>query len=199
MMSTRRLDDDKEILRLIGNGNESAFKSLYERHKDKIYNAALSYLKDASDAEEITQDVFLEAYHGARSFEHKSSVLTWLYRIAINKSLDRIRFRQRKKRFGFIHRLFSEDSNMEIYEPPDFVHPGVVLENKENARLLFKAIDQLPEQQKTAFLLTFVEGLPGNEVAEIMKISLKAVESLKQRAKTTLRNLLEEFYPERRK
>lgn len=81
---------------------------------------------------------------------------------------------------------------------PDFEHPGVLMENKENTKALFKAIHTLPNQQKTAFILSFVEELPRQEVADVMEVSLKAVESLLQRAKKNMRPELEKLYPHRR-
>ncbi len=81
----------------------------------------------------------------------------------------------------------------------DFDHPGVILENKEKAKYLFKAIESLPATQKTAFILSFIEELPRQEVADIMQTSLKAVESLLQRAKKNLRLRLERMAPKRKK
>lgn len=78
----------------------------------------------------------------------------------------------------------------------DFQHPGVLLENKEKAQYLFSVIETLAEAQKTAFILSFVEGLPRQEVADIMETSLKSVESLLQRAKANLKKKLIEIYPE---
>jgi RNA polymerase sigma-70 factor (ECF subfamily) len=79
----------------------------------------------------------------------------------------------------------------------DFAHPGVKLENQEDAKLLFKVIDGLSENQKTAFILTQIEDLPQQEVAEIMKITRKAVESLVQRSKANLKKNLANQYPDR--
>jgi RNA polymerase sigma-70 factor (ECF subfamily) len=81
----------------------------------------------------------------------------------------------------------------------EFEHPGVLLENKENAASLYKAMECLPNSQKTAFILSYIEELPRQEVADIMETSLKAVESLLQRAKSNMRSELEKSYPNRRK
>ena len=94
--------------------------------------------------------------------------------------------------------LFRSESSEPPIDIPHFDHPGVVLEQKEKARTLFKAIESLPEQQKTAFILSFLEELPRQKVAEIMQVSLKAVESLLQRGKGNLRLRLEDFYEGRR-
>lgn len=105
-----------------------------------------------------------------------------------------MRSKNRQKRGGTLLQLFSKRGDEPI-TAPDFVHPGVLAENREKARYLFKAIAALPENQKTAFVLTHIEDLPQKEVAEIMDLSLKAVESLLQRAKANLRKQLEDVRP----
>jgi RNA polymerase sigma-70 factor (ECF subfamily) len=191
--------DHLELIRLIANGDDTAFRSLYEQFRARVYNTSLSYLQNQADAEEIVQDVFVELYRAAPSFDGKSSVSTWIYRIAVNKSLDRLRYRSRKKRFARLTSLFSEEGGELVFDLPDFDHPGVLLENKEKAHVLFKAIHALGEQQKTAFILSHIEELSGKEIAEVMKLSPKAVESLLQRAKANLQKELEKYYPERMK
>jgi RNA polymerase sigma-70 factor (ECF subfamily) len=104
-----------------------------------------------------------------------------------------IRNRKRKKRFAFITSLFGED-NEPKHDPPDFVHPGVHLDNREKASMLFKAISKLPENQRIAFTLHKVEGVPYQEISEIMNVTVSAVESLIHRAKANLRKWLEDFY-----
>lgn len=175
----------------IGAGDQTALRQLYTLFETKVYNTALAYLQDVPDAEEATQDVFIEVYHSAAKFEGRSSVSTWIYRITINKCVDRIRHKNRKKRFAFVSSL----SNT-IAEPVNFDHPGVQADNREKARYLFAAINQLPENQQTAFILKQVEGLPQKDVATIMDLNEKAVESLIQRAKQNLRKTLQEFYNE---
>ena len=89
-----------------------------------------------------------------------------------------------------MQRLFG-DGNEPIYELPDFNHPGVAMDRKENAARLFKAINQLPENQKTAFTLHKLEDLSYQEISEAMQTSVAAVESLMHRAKQNLRKILE--------
>jgi RNA polymerase sigma-70 factor (ECF subfamily) len=82
----------------------------------------------------------------------------------------------------------------QLIEPPDFFHPGIKMENKENAAILFKAVDQLPANQKTAFILNKTENLTYREIAEIMESSESAVDALMQRAKKNLQKILKEYY-----
>lgn len=162
------------------------FEELYSSHKRMVYNLALQYVQNTEDAEEITQDVFVSVFQSLDNFKLESNVATWIYRITINKSLDHIKSKQRKKRFSFLTSLFFDDSSELRHDPPEFNHPGVQLENKEAIEHIFKHINQLPDNQKTALILHKIEQMTQTEVAEIMEITPKAVESLIQRAKTKL-------------
>lgn len=152
-----------------------------------MYNTALGYLQNVEEAEEITQDVFISIFNKAHTFKGKSKVSTWIYRITVNKSLNQIEKRNRRPK---------SDKEIQDYHRVNFQHPGVLLENQEKSQYLFSVIDTLIEKQKTAFILSYVEGLPRQEVADIMETSLKSVESLLQRAKTNLRKKLISIYPE---
>ena len=183
------MKDENEILRRIAEGDEKAFEIFYSTYSEKVYNTALSFTKVIEDAEEITQDVFVRIFKSASKFKQKSSVNTWVYRITINTSIN---YSKKKKRL----RIFTTSD-----KPTDsieFNHPGVMLEKKEEAALLFEVIDCLPTNQKTAFILSYIEDLPRREVAEIMKTSVKAVESLLQRAKKNMRVELNNFQSNRR-
>ena len=190
---------DAELIEHTARGNSDAFREVYELFKAKVFNTSISFLQNREEAEEVTQDVFLEVHRSAPQFKGESSVGTWIYRIAVNKSLDALRYRKRKKRFGFLISIIQKESGSLNVDVPDFHHPGVLLENQEKSSILFKAIDSLQENQKTAFVLSQVEQLPQKEIAVVMALSEKAIESLLQRAKGNLRNELEKYYPERRK
>lgn len=163
-------------------------EALYNRYSNMVYNLALQYVQNIEDAEEVTQDVFMAIHQSLSSFRQEASVSTWIYQITINKSLDFIKSKKRKKRFGFITALFGDDQNSDFNTPVEFNHPGVQMEDKESLKRLFDHINALPDNQKTALILHKIEQLPQSEVARIMEISPKAVESLIQRAKTGLSN-----------
>lgn len=154
-----------------------------------MYNLCLNYLQNINDAEEVTQDVFVKVHQKLDSFNQEAQLSTWLYRIAINQCIDFVKARKRKKRFGFhlfIHSDMQEDSA--VFS--SFNHPGVQLENKEATQRIYSAINQLPERQKTALLLKSMERLSQNQIAEVMKLSPKAVESLLSRSRANLKQLL---------
>jgi len=167
------------------------FQAIYDDYKSLVFNCALQYVQNREDAEEITQDVFISVYENLANFRQDSKLSTWLYRITINKSIDFLKWKNRSKRFAFITNLFKSDEHF-YYEPKEFNHPGVLLEDKEELGQLFALINSLPENQKTALILLKIEDLSQKEAAEIMQISTKALESLFQRAKNSLEKKLQQ-------
>ena len=173
------------------------FQSLYNQYKVLVYNVALHYVQNSEDAEEITQDVFVQVYHSMHKFENNSTFKTWIYRITINKSLDFIKHKKSKKRF-FIFGQRS-DSEKELENISSFEHPGIAMEHQEDAAILFKTINELTENQRTAFILSKLDGLSNPEIATIMEVSISSVESLIFRAKTTLKEKLSQQFENYRK
>ena len=185
---------ENELVSLLKQGERKAFEYLVAQYQVLVYNVCLGLLRDTTEAEDISQEVFVEVYRSIQGFKGESKLSTWLYRVATTKSLDHLRGKKRKKRFAFVKSLYAEDSNTPRFDPPEFVHPGVQLENKEMAGYLFKAIDELPDNQKLAFTLNKVEGLSYQEISEVMETTVSSVESLLFRAKANLKNLLSEYY-----
>lgn len=182
------------LIDAIRQGDEMAFRQLYELTQSLVFNLALGYVRSREDAEEITQDVFIDVFRTVATYKGEASVTTWLYRITVNKSLDFLKHQKRQKRFAFLTNLFDSKTGETIHQPTDFVHPGILLENKEKATVLFQAIDKLPDKQKTAYILTKIEGLSNIETAGIMAVSVGAVESLLQRATDNLKKQLAGLY-----
>lgn len=189
--------DEKTLVEQLKLGNEAAFKTIVETWQRMVFNTALGIVQNTEDAEDIAQDVFVQVYQSISSFKGESKFSTWLYRITVTKSLDLVRKKKRKKRFAFVRSIFGEQNEVQV-NPPDFHHPGVVLDNKEDAAVLFKAIAELPENQRVAFTLNKVEGLNYQEVSDVMKTSVSSVESLIHRAKNNLKKRLEDHYNRRK-
>ena len=151
----------------------------------------LHYVLNAEDAQDITQEVFVKVYLRQHQYNAEAaSMKTWICRIAINLCLDFLKAKKTKKRFGFLHSLFQQDGNEPVYDAINFNHPGIETEDKAALQNLLQIIYSLPENQKTAIILSKIEDRSQKEVAEIMDISVKAVESLLQRAKQTIQNKL---------
>ncbi len=182
--------NEQELILGLRNADETAFKYLVDTYQDRVFNTAIGIVQNAEDAEDVAQEVFIQVYRSIHHFKGESKLSTWLYRITTTRALDLLRSRKSKKRVGFMQRLTGED-NEPLYELADFNHPGVTLDRKENAAKLFKAIAQLPENQKTAFTLHKLEDLSYQEISQVMRTSVPAVESLMHRAKQNLRKILE--------
>jgi len=177
--------------------NNYDFNNIYAKYAVFVYNIALNYLQNTEDAEEITQDVFIQVNGSLMKFEHNSTIKTWIYRITINKCLDFIKFKNSQKRW-FIYGKKSNDEK-DVLKLSNFDHPGIAIENQESAAVLFEIINQLTENQKTAFLLSKVEELSNAEIAAIMELSISSVESLIFRAKNKLKEKLSNKFENYRK
>lgn len=187
--------DQKEILEL-KEGSEKAFELLLSVFSEKVYNLCLGILHSQEDAEDVTQEVFTTVFLSIKQFKGESKLSTWIYRISVNKCQEFIRKRSRKKRFGFSLPIESLELNTGNSIKANFMHPGIELENQERAAILFSAIDKLAENQKIAFTMHKIEGIPYDEIAVIMETSLSSVESLIFRARQNLKQLLASYYDE---
>lgn len=166
------------------------FEEIYNNHKNLVFNLALNYVNNTEDAEEITQDVFVKIHEKIQHFKYQSELKTWIYRITINHSLDFIKAKQRKKRWFLFSNLRADETKQSL-DIADISHPGIDLEQKEAVEKILKSIASLKEEQKTVLILLKIEELSQVETAEVMKISIKAVESLFQRAKKSLKQALD--------
>jgi RNA polymerase sigma factor (sigma-70 family) len=166
---------------------ENTFELIYKIYAKLVYNISLSYTQNVEEAQDLTQEIFIKIYQKQDKFnDDLASLKTWIYQISINHCLDHIRAKKTNKRFAFFIGLFNPINDEPISEATDFSHPGIELEDKEELQILFKHINSLPEKQKTVIILSKIEEHSQKEVAEIMILSIKAVESLLQRAKENL-------------
>ena len=171
---------------------ELTIEEIVEKYQDRVYNTCLGFLKNEEEAQDLAQEVFINIFQHLARFKGDASLSTWIYRIAVYKCLEQIRKSRRLKRQGNILEMDSKTDKIISTNP--FYHPGVELENKERATILFGAIDQLAEPQKIAFTLHKVEGLSYEEISKIMEKSLSSIESLMHRAKMNLRTKLKGYY-----
>lgn len=167
--------------------NEAYFEQIYSEHNKLVYNMCLHYVLNTEDAQDITQEVFVKIYQRFHQYNPASASLkTWICQIAINLSLDFLKSKKTNKRLGFLTALFHPETNEPIKSALNIHHPGIAAEDKEGLENLLSVIYTLPDNQKTAIILTKIEDRSQNEVAEIMNTSVKAVESLLQRAKQSI-------------
>lgn len=188
------MKDEAPFIEALRAGQEAAFRTLIEQYQQAVLNTCLSYVPDLQEAENLTQEVFMEVFLSIGQFRGEAGLGTWIYRIACNKGLAKLRHRNAGKRRNFFQRLLSLDFAEQQPANDPFNHPGFALEQQESAALLYRQLDKLPENQRSALMLHKVEGLSHQEIADVLKTSIPAVESLIHRAKNNLRKHLQQHF-----
>lgn len=179
------IPDNQLMLDFLG-GDESAFAVLFERHRKQVLNTAYHFLGDGDAAQDVAQEVFVKVYTFGKSYRPDAAFTTWLYRITANACLDEVRKRKRS----------TTAANEELLDC--IIDPGASPEDharsNELAREVRTAIASLPENQRLAVILQRYEDLSYQQIAEILKTSVPAVESLLFRAKHSLRAKLSTYF-----
>ena len=160
---------DAELVERFKSGERAVFEALFSKYQDMVFNIAWSISGDRELAEDITQEAFVKAYLGLSGFRGRSAFKTWLYRIAVNQSL---RMRSRTvRRTEVEHQM--EDMDL----PSEEKAPDEAAETSEKERRVREAIAELPEAQRAAVTLRYLEGLELAEVAEVLGTPLGTVKS----------------------
>jgi RNA polymerase sigma-70 factor, ECF subfamily len=182
---------DSEIINKVLEGNRDLFRELVLKYQSMIFRICIGYVHNKDDAEDLTQDIFLNAFQSLPNFKGESSFSTWLYKIAINASLNKVRKTSGKIIMERLESFLSGDKRNDIgMMVPENENPDAIMIYDEQRKMVRKALDSLPENQRTAIVLSKYEELPQREIAEIMNISEGAVEALIQRSKSNLRKKL---------
>lgn len=178
---------------------QSNFEELVDDFKEMVFNVSLHYFYNREDAEDISQQVFIDIFEQLPGFRGESDIKTWIYQITVNKCKEELRYRYRKKR-NWKKTLFRADLNdneeQESISNEFGNHPGLELEQQELGRLMQREILKLSEKQQTAFVLTQMEQLSYEEAARVMKSTVSSVESLVFRARQNLKKSLSDVYDE---
>jgi RNA polymerase sigma-70 factor (ECF subfamily) len=187
---------DVTLVRQAKTGDEAALTELIHRHQGRVYNHALRMMGNAQDAEEVLQDTFLQVYRNLDRFEERSRFSTWVYRIATNEALMRLRKASRKREVAF------EDTSGEKRwgdEVRDFARSPLddVLDQEISERLQ-EVLVELPEEYRAVFTMRDIDGLSNAEVADVLGISVPAVKSRLHRSRLHLRNRLSRIFRDRK-
>ncbi|MFO8001848.1 MAG: RNA polymerase sigma factor [Marinilabilia sp.] len=172
---------DNELAEQAMQGRTEAFSILVERYRQKVFRTAMGFLHNADDAEDLTQEIFIKAWHALRSFNRKSAFSTWLYRISVNKAINQTRKNKLKALAGI---------NDEVNNTRDNESADDTITRKEQKEEIKNAINKLNNKQKKAFVLFYYQELSMKEVADVLKMSKKAAESLVFRARQNLQKEL---------
>lgn len=179
---------DRELVEAARQGDREAFGALMRLHQRRVYRLALHLLRNAAEAEDITQETFVRAYGALDRFDGRSEPFTWIYRIAVNLSLNAIRARKTSQ-----HSTPPDDPRVEsllVEQRPSLANPHGATEDKELAAILFRGIDGLSEVLRTTLVLVAVDGLSHTDASKILGCSEGTVAWRVHEARRRLREYL---------
>jgi RNA polymerase sigma-70 factor (ECF subfamily) len=191
------MDDQELILQITQHNDHSAFALLVDKYQKLVVNTCRGFVSNYADAEDLAQEVFIELFESLPEFRHESKLSTWIYRIAVNKSLNHIRKKKRENIFSSFASIFENSDkpqNLEIADHGISDEADRKINTTELHKTLKTAINKLPKNQKIAFILSKYQDLSYKEIAEVMDLSISSVESLLFRAKVNLQELLSNYY-----
>lgn len=178
-------------------GDPIEFSRLVDTYSSKIYRLAIKMLNQQQDAEDVLQETFLKAYRGLKSFDGRSKISTWLYRIATNEALMVIR-RKHPEMVSIDEPIETEEGEQEPVQIIDWCClPEEELLSEETKERLDAAVQKLPERLRVVFLLRDINDLSTHETAEVLGLSDTAVKTRLSRARLRLREELSLYFGER--
>lgn len=181
---------DIEIIEKVLKGNIDAFSELIDKYEKMIYNLAYRIFNNTSDAEDMTQEVFIKIYKNLYKCEGKQSIKTWVYTIAYNTCIDEIRKRKGKNGISIDMEIEGEENNFSLDIASNEPTPENALMQKEGLLEIEQAINSLNEVNKALIFLRDIKGFSYNEISEIMNLNIGTVKSKINRARNTLKNIL---------
>jgi len=190
------MEEDFELLAKFKKGDQHAFELLVRKYKMTVFNTIYSIIGNTQEVDDIAQEVFLKVYTKAGSFKGESSFSTWLYRITVNRCLDKVR--NRKKRIISYETEFNQEEKLKLKDVLVSKEGDITekLRKKELEDIIQKAMNSLPEKYRIILTLKEIDGLSYKEISQVMKISLAKVKIWLFRARQKLRGKLSFLYPE---
>lgn len=183
----------ENFIEKLKNGDLQAYGKLVEEQQGKVLAICYKFLQNTDDARDTAQEVFIEVFRSMGSFRSDASLATWIYRIAVNRSIDAMRKQKRQNKLMAFRQVFEKVTrNLASEEQSEL--PAAALEIGERNKALRDALNRLPDTQKSALVLSKCDGLSNPEIAEILKVTVSSVESLIHRAKQNMRLYLGEKY-----
>lgn len=177
-----RNTSDDALMAAAARGEEAAFRLLVQRWENQVRAFLIHMLSSVEEAEDLTQDTFVQVFRKADRYQGEGKFQSWLFRIAGNLARSKLR---RRKILGWV------SFNPDFHDRADHGdNPATQLERKRDAEMVQGAMAQLPQRQRQALVLHRFQGLKYKEIAEAMDVTVPAVESLIQRAMGQLRNIL---------
>lgn len=184
---------DQFLVERAQRGDKDAFRQLVVAYQERLFTVVRGMVRNQEDAQDITQDVFIKAYASIGSFQGQSSFYTWLYRIAVNMTIDYRRRKGRRQESSFDEKI--DPDAAEGAELPDarVLSPQRAYLDKELGGKIRQAMESLPEDQRTAIVLRELEGLSYKEIADMMECSQGTVMSRLFYGRKKLQEILKDF------
>ena len=179
---------DHALIAQVRNGEAAAFEKLMRRYNQRVFRAARSVLRDDAEAQDVVQETFVRAFRHLQDFEERSSVGTWLTRIAVNEAFSRLR---RSRLFGSLDNETNPQEGGSYSVESNQPGPEDQASSRELRSVLIAAIDSLSEDLRTVFMLREIEGLSTLETSEVLQLSSEAVRVRFHRARLALRRQVE--------
>jgi len=174
------------------NGHDAALNEIMERHGARLFHYLIRHLRNEEDAAEVAQEAFVRVYQHRAKFDPRQKFSTWLYTIATNLARDRLKWRARHPQVSLNQTLDEDDRAMGDVLPDPKPRPDDALAANERAQAVREAIAALPEELRTALILSEYELLPNAEIASVLRCTVKSVESRLYRARLRLREELKD-------
>jgi RNA polymerase sigma-70 factor (ECF subfamily) len=185
---------EPELIEGILRRDRNAFQHLVNRYQRQVIKTACYFVGNMQDAEDLSQEVFIDILHSIGSFKGTSSLTTWIYRLTVNKSLNHVKKQKRREIIIRLESMFWPSHDSQTHKEMEPSASQDMIDRRENRELLQAALNRLPENQRIAFVLHKYEEQTYRQITEIMKIGLPAVESLIHRAKLNLqKHLIHQF------
>lgn len=187
--------DDETLVRQCQHGDPDAMSCLIVKYQDRVYNTILKICSNRDDAAELTQDTFVKVLESIQTFRGKSSFYTWLFRVAVNLTLNHCRRRFKLSPVS----LDATNENLEkqreplasILAGPEENDPAMIAQQKELVGRLIESIGQLPEEHRIILILRDIEQMSYAQIADVLEIEYGTVKSRLSRARAALRQLWE--------
>ena len=186
--------NDDGLVSGLQSGDEKSFRLIVEQHQRKVINICYRFVHNRAEAEDLAQETFIEVYRSIKHFRGQSSLSTWIHRIAVSKSLDFVRKQSRQKRGGKLRAFLGLNNSTSEIPAPELTRPDKVHEQQQQRDILRRALNTLPKNQQIAFVLSKYNGMSYQKIADTLKTSVSAVESLIFRAKKNLQKNLKSYY-----
>jgi RNA polymerase sigma-70 factor (ECF subfamily) len=189
---------DSTLIQKCIDGDSAALENLIIKYKDRIYNVILKICQNKDDAAELTQDTFVKIIRNIDRFEGKSSLYTWIFRIAVNLTLNHCRRQKIRQADSLDYEIGTNNEHAKLslksYLSNDAAeNPAEIIQDKEQLQLILKAIDSLEEEQRAVIVLRDIENMQYSKIAKVLAIELGTVKSRMYRARRNLRLKLGEI------